>query len=78
MTFLFLLAVLTVLIMPIIVAFRRRHQSRYAILIFMIFFGWTGVGWIIALIWSLSGTNIRNQNFNQNAVINHIHYQPPA
>jgi len=40
---------------PAVIAFMRGHQSRWAILVLNIVFGWTFIGWIIALIWSLTG-----------------------
>lgn len=40
---------------PAVIGFARGHQSRWAILVLNIVFGWTFIGWIIALIWSLTG-----------------------
>ena len=40
--------------LPALIAFARGHQSRVAILLVNFFFGWSGLGWIVALIWSLS------------------------
>jgi Superinfection immunity protein len=40
--------------LPAIVAFARGHHSRIGILLVNFFFGWSGLGWIVALIWSLS------------------------
>lgn len=40
--------------LPSIIAFLRRHHSSVAILALNILLGWTGIGWIIAFIWSLS------------------------
>lgn len=39
---------------PTIIAFRRQHISKAAIAVLNFFLGWTLIGWIIALIWSLS------------------------
>ena len=41
--------------LPSFIAFSRDHHNRLAILILNILFGWTGFGWLILLIWSLSG-----------------------
>ena len=38
--------------LPWIIAMRRCHPNRVAICIVNCFFGWIGVGWIIALIWA--------------------------
>jgi ABC-type transport system involved in cytochrome c biogenesis permease component len=42
-------------IAPTIIAFRRKHHSRWAILMLNFLLGWIGLGWIFALIWSLTG-----------------------
>ncbi len=39
---------------PAVVAFLRAHQSKVAILTLNILLGWTGIGWIVALVWSLA------------------------
>jgi hypothetical protein len=40
---------------PTLIAFKRRHKDRVAILVLSIFFGWLPFAWVIALIWSLTG-----------------------
>ena len=40
--------------LPAIIAFARGHHNRIAIFIVNFLFGWSGIGWIIAFIWSLS------------------------
>ena len=40
--------------LPTIIAFIRGHHSRLGILLLNLFLGWSGLGWIIALIWSLT------------------------
>lgn len=37
---------------PSIVAWRRRHHNRAAIILVNLLLGWTGLGWIAALIWA--------------------------
>lgn len=39
---------------PTIVARRRHHRARDAILATNLLFGWTFIGWCIALIWALA------------------------
>ena len=39
---------------PAAVAFLRAHRSKVAILTLNILLGWTGIGWIVALVWSLA------------------------
>jgi hypothetical protein len=40
--------------LPTITAFRKHHESRFAIMLTNIFLGWTIVGWFIAMFWSMS------------------------
>jgi Superinfection immunity protein len=39
---------------PTFVAFARNHHRRVAILIFNLFLGWTGIGWVLAFVWALT------------------------
>jgi hypothetical protein len=41
--------------LPAIIAAHRDHPSRTSILIVNTFLGFTVIGWVICLIWSLSG-----------------------
>lgn len=41
-------------LIPGIIASMRGHSSAAAIWCLCIFLGWTGVGWILALVWSLA------------------------
>ncbi|MGH0035328.1 MAG: superinfection immunity protein [Myxococcota bacterium] len=41
-------------LLPIMIAFSRRHPNRVPILIVSIFLGWTLIGWVVALAWSLT------------------------
>jgi hypothetical protein len=53
---LLLIAVITAfLLIPTWVAFHRRHNSRWAIFALNFFLGGTVIGWIWALVWSLTG-----------------------
>uniref|UniRef100_E6Q4B6 Superinfection immunity protein n=1 Tax=mine drainage metagenome TaxID=410659 RepID=E6Q4B6_9ZZZZ len=40
--------------LPSIIAFSKNRSNRFAILAVNFFFGWTFLGWVIALIWALS------------------------
>ena len=42
-------------IIPGLIAWDRVHHDRHKIWIVTIVLGWTGFGWLIALIWALSG-----------------------
>ena len=48
-------------LMPIIIAFIRNHQQRWAISALNILLGWTLVGWIAALVWALIDDRQRNR-----------------
>ena len=39
---------------PSIVAVRRNHRSKGGIMVLNLLLGWTFIGWIGALVWSLS------------------------
>src|SRR5688572_12949173 len=43
---------LAVYFLPTIVALARGHHNAVAILLLNLFLGWTGIGWILALVWS--------------------------
>lgn len=40
--------------LPVIFAFKRKHKSRWGIFVLNFTLGWTGIFWLVALIWSLS------------------------
>jgi hypothetical protein len=40
--------------LPAIVAGRRKHHQENAIIVLNIFLGWTGLGWIGALVWAFT------------------------
>ncbi|MGI9565314.1 superinfection immunity protein [Pseudomonas fulva] len=43
--------------LPTIVAAIRHHQNRVSIMLLNLLLGWTGLGWLAALIWSASAIN---------------------
>ncbi|CAJ4042677.1 ABC-type Mn2+/Zn2+ transport systems, permease component [Burkholderia pseudomallei] len=44
---------------PSIAAYRRGHLNFRAIAITNALLGWTGIGWIVSLIWANTNTNDR-------------------
>lgn len=44
--------------LPTIGAAARRHRNGGAIMLVNVLLGWTGIGWMVALIWSATG-NVR-------------------
>lgn len=47
-------AILAFYALPTIVAFSRGHHNRVAILALNILLGWSGLGWVAALVWALT------------------------
>jgi len=45
---------LAVYIVPIIIAFIRKHNNFVPICLLNVFTGWTFLGWLAALLWSLN------------------------
>ncbi|HTZ37103.1 MAG TPA: superinfection immunity protein [Stellaceae bacterium] len=52
------LIALAIYLLPSIIGLARGHQSWPAIAVLDLLLGWTGICWIIALIWSLTGVRI--------------------
>ena len=50
---LFILPALALYFLPTIIALVRRARNTLAIVLMNIFAGWTFIGWVIALVWSL-------------------------
>lgn len=53
--FVFLLTLIAIYLLPWIVAMARHRVSAGAILMANILFGWTVLGWVICMIWALTG-----------------------
>jgi len=51
-----LIAVMLVYFLPAIIAAFRRHHNGAAIALLDLLLGWTVLGWIAALIWSVTRT----------------------
>lgn len=49
-----LLIILALSFIPVIIAAVRKHNDTILIFLLTFFLGWTVIGWIVALIWSLS------------------------
>lgn len=39
-------------ILPMMIAFHRRHENYTAIFLINLLLGWTGIVWVICLVWS--------------------------
>lgn len=58
-----LIVLLAVYFLPAVVAAFRRHHNGGAILLTNLLLGWTGLGWIIALVWSVTATRPADGEF---------------
>lgn len=56
----FIAVLIGLYLIPSIVAYKRAHLSFGAIAAFNILLGWTFVGWVFALVWSLTGNTKLN------------------
>lgn len=54
--FIWLFILANVYFIPTWNAYSRKHKNREAILTTNLFLGWSGLGWVIALIWSCTNT----------------------
>ncbi len=51
-------AVLALYFLPAIIANRRNHHNENAIAVLNLLLGWTFIGWVVALVWSVSAIRI--------------------
>lgn len=56
---LFLGALLVGYLLPAVIACLRGHHNSAAISVFTVLLGWTFLGWVIALVWSLTAVDER-------------------
>ncbi len=50
-----LCVVLYLYFIPFVIAYARRHKYTKTVFLLNLLFGWTGLGWIILLVWSFKG-----------------------
>lgn len=65
-----ILGALVLNFMPAIIAALRKHPNTLPIFLLVLLLGWTGVGWIIALVWSLTSPSHGTVIVKQNTVVN--------
>ena len=69
------LVLLALYFVPSIIAFTRHHHNKWAIFVLNLLLGWTGLGWIGGLVWSLTRPAPQLQTIH----IYHDHSEaPPA
>jgi hypothetical protein len=50
----YVLIALAIYFLPTLIAVKRTHHNRTPIMLVNIFLGWSAIGWIVTLIWSLT------------------------
>ena len=70
----FLIVLIFLYFVPSIIAFRRKHRNRWAILALNTVLGWSFVGWVGCLIWAcIAGASLKpelNVNLRTQAISN--------
>jgi Superinfection immunity protein len=46
------LCLIAIYLLPSTVAKRRRHNNRLAITVLNVLLGWSGIAWVIAMVWA--------------------------
>jgi hypothetical protein len=47
--------------LPIIIGINRKHSNLTPIILVTLFLGWTGIGWLVALIWAFTDNTISKE-----------------
>jgi ABC-type transport system involved in cytochrome c biogenesis permease component len=55
----FLIWFLVIYFVPLIVALVRHHRQSLAIGVLNVFLGWSGIGWVAALVWACTSDTER-------------------
>ena len=50
---LLVILIFTSYFLPTLIAFLRRHKNKLAIFLLNLLLGWTVLGWVISLVWSV-------------------------
>jgi hypothetical protein len=54
---------------PYLIAAHRYHHQKVAIFMLNLFLGWTFLGWVIALIWSCTAVQKKQDDFDGGDII---------
>ncbi len=69
---------LLVMFLPAIIAYKRKHQNAGPVFLVTLCLGWTIVGWIAALIWSLTGKTNQVAQVNTGMAASQFQRTPPT
>ena len=53
---------------PTLLAMKRHHRDKGSIFVVNLFFGWTFIGWVVALVWAASG-NVEQDHVPQEVIV---------
>ncbi len=45
--------IFTIYFLPTLIAFLRQHKNKLAIFLLNLLLGWTVLGWVVSLVWSV-------------------------
>lgn len=68
--------IIAIYFIPTIIAFSRNHSNKGGIFLVNLLLGWTFIGWLASLIWSLSSTGKQTVIVNNYSNVNHNKTQP--
>lgn len=51
------IVILFLYFLPTFIVYSRSHSSPNSVMVLNLFLGWTLIGWVVALAWSLAGSN---------------------
>jgi len=55
------IVILVLYFVPAVIAYSRGHKNSVPILLTCFIFGWTGIGWLVALIWAYTSNVIERK-----------------
>ena len=55
----FLLIGLLIYFLPFVIALIRKHKDKLGIFVLNLFLGWSVIGWVVALVWSVKSYDNR-------------------
>ena len=75
--FMVLAVLLALYLLPAIIGFSRHHRQATAIFVLDLLLGWTMIGWIAALVWSLTNSQPQQVIYVQGGSAPGVPVRPP-